>query len=214
MPAELPRRIWFKALLKDSFGGPFWGFAALAIILAIVVYVTRGSVAFERAWAGNVNSLTSTVPRMFAALLMAGLIWVLLPRELLSRFIGKHSGLKALVIAAFAGVITPGGPAASFPLLAVLGGAGADRGIMIAYITSWATLGMQRILVWDLPFMGGEFTLTRILVSLPLPIIAGLIARQIPINIVLKEEFVSAAQKQHDAIEHGAADDETQEQQR
>lgn len=203
MPINSARRAWFKALFKDAFGPTFWGFAALALIMAGVAYYVLGELGFRRAWDSNITSLTSTVPRMFAALLMAGLIWVLMPRELLSRFIGKNSGIKGLAIAACAGVITPGGPAASFPLLAVLGGAGADRGIMIAYITSWATLGMQRILVWDLPFMGGEFTLTRILVSLPLPIIAGLIARRIPINIVLKEEFVAAAQKQHDAIEHG-----------
>lgn len=203
MPVESTRRLWLKALFKDAFGPTFWGFSALAVIMGAVAYYLLGEQGFVLAMESNLNSLNSTVPRMFAALLMAGLIWVLLPRELLSRFIGKHSGLKGLVIAACAGVITPGGPAASFPLLAVLGGAGADRGIMIAYITSWATLGMQRILVWDLPFMGAEFTLTRILVSLPLPIIAGLIARRIPINIVLREEFVAAAQKQHDSIEHG-----------
>lgn len=203
MTVDPTRQAWFKALFKDAFGPTFWGFAALAVIMAGVAWYILGEQGFLSAWDSNINSLATTVPRMFAALLMAGLIWVLMPRELLSRFIGKHSGVKGLIIAACAGVITPGGPAASFPLLAVLGGAGADRGIMIAYITSWATLGMQRILVWDLPFMGGEFTLTRILVSLPLPIIAGFIARRIPINIVLKEEFVAAAQKQHDDVEHG-----------
>ena len=72
--------------------------------------------------------------------------------------------------------MTPGGPAAAFSLLAVLGGAGADRGALIAYITSWAMLGLQRVLVWDVPFMGAEFSLTRLLICLPLPIVAGLIA--------------------------------------
>lgn len=203
MGNESARQAGCKALLKDAFGPTFWGFAVLAILMAILCFHFLGTQGFTEAWDSNVNSLTSTVPRMFAALLMAGLIWVLLPRELLSRFIGKSSGFKGLVVATCAGVITPGGPAASFPLLAVLGGAGADRGIMIAYITSWATLGMQRILVWDLPLMGGEFTLTRILVSVPLPIIAGLIARRIPVEIVLREEFVAAAQAQQGAKAEG-----------
>ncbi len=30
--------------------------------------------------------------------------------------------------------------------------AGADRGALVAYITAWATLGLQRVLVWDVPF--------------------------------------------------------------
>ncbi len=36
---------------------------------------------------------------------------------------------------------------------------------MVAYITAWATLGLQRILVWDVPFMGAEFAMLRILPS-------------------------------------------------
>ena len=75
-----------------------------------------------------------------------------------------------------------------FSLLAVLGGAGADRGALIAYITSWAMLGLQRVLVWDVPFMGAEFSLTRLLICLPLPIIAGLIARSLPLKLQLADK--------------------------
>ena len=71
--------------------------------------------------------------------------------------------------------------------IAVLGAAGADRGAMIAYVSSWAILGLQRILVWDVPFMGAEFSLLRFLVCLPLPIIAGLIARRLPLTLRLIE---------------------------
>jgi hypothetical protein len=85
--------------------------------------------------------------------------------------------MKGLVVATIAGAATPGGPSSAYALLAVLAGSGADRGAMVAYITAWATLGMQRILVWDVPFMGAEFAILRGLVSLPLPVVAGLAAR-------------------------------------
>ena len=48
----------------------------------------------------------------------------------------------------------------------------------LIYITSWAILGAQRIIVWDIPFMGIEFSMYRLLISIPLPIIAGLLARR------------------------------------
>lgn len=186
---------FIKALAQQAFGKTFWMFTALASVMAVIAWIVLGPAAFQAAFDRNLYTLAVTVPRMIFALAAAGFIWVMLPRDLLSRFIGRNSGLKGLIIATAGGIITPGGPASAFPLLAILGGAGADRGIMIAYITSWAMLGMQRILVWDLPLMGNEFTLVRILVSLPLPIIAGLIARQIPIQIKLREEFVRSVQE-------------------
>ena len=70
----------------------------------------------------------------------------------------------------------------------MLGAAGADRGAMIAYIAAWATLGLQRILVWDLPFMGGEYALVRFAVCVPLPIVAGLIARRLPFELRLRDQ--------------------------
>lgn len=170
-------------------------FAALAVVMAITAWWVLGVERFFAALDRNLYSLAVTVPRMVFALAAAGFIWVMLPRDVLSRFIGRNSGMRGLIIATAGGIITPGGPASAFPLLAILGGAGADRGIMIAYITSWAMLGMQRILVWDLPLMGTEFTLIRMLVSLPLPILAGLIARQIPIQIQLREEFVRSVKE-------------------
>jgi hypothetical protein len=31
--------------------------------------------------------------------------------------------------------------------------------------------------IWELPFLGHDFVLLRVLVSLPLPVVAGLLAR-------------------------------------
>lgn len=174
-----------------ALGRPFWVFTALAVAMGTSAYLVLGQEAFNAAVAKNLGSLSITTPRIVFALMMAGFMTVLLPREALSRLLGRHTGLLGMSIASFAGLLTPGGPASAFPLLAIMGAAGADRGIMIAYITAWATLGIQRIVMWDLPLMGPDFTLLRIAVSLPLPIIAGLIARRIPITIEMKEEFLA-----------------------
>ena len=47
----------------------------------------------------------------------------------------------------------------------------------IAFVTGWMLLGYNRALVWELPFFGPDFVLWRIIVSLPIPIIAGLLGR-------------------------------------
>ena len=54
---------------------------------------------------------------------------------------------------------------------------GADAGAVVAFIVSWTLIGYTRALVWELPFFGSDFVLWRIIAALPLPIIAGLLAR-------------------------------------
>lgn len=182
------RRKWLKALIREGFGPSFWWFLVFTVVMGVVCFQVLGPQAFQSAITEDIRLLASMLPRVVAALTVAGMVWVLLPRDRFSRLIGGQSGLRGLVIATIAGIITPGGPASAFPFLAVMGSAGADRGALVAYITSWAVLGVQRILVWDLPLMGAEFSITRFLVSLPLPIVAGIIARHLPISLRLIEE--------------------------
>ena len=166
-----------------GFGTSFWGFLALAVAAGIACYAILGAEAFADAVRADLARLAEIVPRIAVALGLAGLIWVLLPRDRITQLVGKESGIRGLLIAIAAGMVTPGGPSAAFPLLAVLATSGADRGAMVAYITSWALLGMQRILIWDVPFMGAEFSAIRFAVSVPLIIFAGLIARRLPLEL-------------------------------
>jgi len=179
---------WTRALLKDAFGPGFFGFFAFAVVSGLICYAVAGGEAVANALANDIDVLLALLPRVIVAISVAGLLWVLLPRDKVSHFVGRDSGLRGLFIATMAGTITPGGPTSAYALLAMLGAAGADRGAMIAYIAAWATLGLQRMLVWDLPFMGGEFAVVRFLVCLPLPILAGLIARRLPLTLRLRDE--------------------------
>ena len=173
-----------------AFGKTFWIFAGFALLMGIMTYNILGPEMFHEALSNDIKQLISIMPRVIAALTLAGFIWILMPRDKFSDLVGRYRGMKGLILAELAGFITPGGPSAAFPFLAIIGRAGADRGVMVAYISSWAILGIQRILVWDLPFMGAEITMTRFMVSIPLPIIAGLIAQRLPFPMVIgdKEE--------------------------
>jgi uncharacterized membrane protein YraQ (UPF0718 family) len=175
-------------LLRESFGWGFWGFAAFALLAGLACYLLLGPQAFAAAVDDDLAMIIRTLPRIVLALAVAGLVWVMLPRDRLMRLIGRESGLRGLLIATAAGVVTPGGPASAYPFLAVLAGSGAERGTLVAYIVSWSMLGMQRILVWDVPFMGADFSLLRFTVSLPLPVLAGLLARRLPLDLALGGE--------------------------
>lgn len=178
---------WRRKVFRDAFGRGFWGFFALAVLMGTICYAFRGMDVTRDILLNDLVQLAKLFPRVCVALSIAALIWYLLPRDRVSKLVGSESGLMGLMIAAAAGMVTPGGPSSAYALLAVLAVSGADRGALVAYITAWATLGLQRILIWDVPFLGAEFAFLRILVSLPLPIIAGLIARQLPIEMRVRD---------------------------
>ena len=158
-----------------------------AAAMAATCYVVLGRDAFVGALARDRDLLAGVLPRVVAAQIVAGFVWIMLPRDRVSAFLKQYSGRRGLIIAAAAGAITPGGPASAFPFLAILAGMGADVGILVTYITSWALLGVQRIIVWDMPFMGVDFSLLRFLIGAPLPILAGLVARRLPFTVAFEE---------------------------
>ncbi len=101
----------------------------------------------------------------------------LFSREKVARWLGGASGLTGLMLATIAGLLTPGGPFTSFPMVYALWIAGADAGALIAFISAWSLLGFNRLIVWELPLLGVEFSLIRYAACLPLPILAGVLAR-------------------------------------
>lgn len=178
---------WRRNLRQAAFGRGFLGFLGAAFAAGVLCWFVKGWSGVEKALLGDIGLLMQLLPRLAVALAIAGLIWVMLPREKLAGLVGRESGMAGLMIALVAGAVTPGGPTSAYALLAVLAASGADRGALVSYITAWALLGLQRVLVWDVPFMGSEFAMLRLAVSLPLPILAGVIARALPLTLTLRE---------------------------
>jgi uncharacterized membrane protein YraQ (UPF0718 family) len=156
----------------------FLAFSALAFIGVAICYV-KGEVFFLNGVDASLSTFKQVLPKLIGACFLAGFAQVLAPRDLINKWMGAKSGLKGITIATMAGAFTPGGPLTSFPLIAALYKLGADYGPLVAYLTSWEILGMQRILIWEIPFMGIRFALLRYAVSLVLPMIAGITARKV-----------------------------------
>jgi uncharacterized membrane protein YraQ (UPF0718 family) len=157
-----------------------WSSATIAVAVvvgAVVVYWRDGQTRFLEILFSDVTLFVDILPKVLAACLIAAFVAVLMPREVVLRWVGAESGLLGIVIATLAGAICPGGPITIFPIAAAFVAIGADTGAAIAFITSWTLLGYARILVWELPFFGGDFVIWRTIISLPLPIVAGFLAR-------------------------------------
>jgi len=164
---------------KNPFTDPsFLIFSAIAFIAGGICY-SKGKEVFCTGLGASWSMFLNVAPRLGAAFLMAGFVEVLVPKDLITKWIGEKSGLRGILIATLAGVLTPGGPMISFPLIAALYKLGADMGPLVGYLTSWELLGIQRVIVWEIPFMGMKFASLRFVVSLGLPIVAGVIARKL-----------------------------------
>lgn len=148
---------------------------SLAAVLVVIAYRVGG---WELPWRGLTTGMglfAEVLPQLALGFLLAGLVTVLLPRDLLGRVVGEESGLLGIVLASAAGMATPGGPFLQFPLVAALMDGGAAPGPVAAYLTAWALLGWQRVLVWELPLLGPNFAFSRIVVTLVVPVIVGLL---------------------------------------
>ena len=146
--------------------------AAVAVVLAILAYLKDPGLPMVGAKNG-VAMLAFVIPRMVVALLLAGLMQVVVPQDFVSRHFGQGGGMRSLVLATLAGVVTPGGPMVTVPFMAVLANSGAALPSLVAYMTAWSLFGLQRIIAWEAPLMGWRFVVARVVPSLAFPVIAG-----------------------------------------
>jgi uncharacterized membrane protein YraQ (UPF0718 family) len=146
--------------------------AGLALTLAVIAYLKDPGLPMVGVKNG-LSLLSFVVPRMIPALVLAGLMQVLVPQEVVARYFGHASGFKAVVIASIAGALTPGGPMVTVPLLVVLSNSGAGMPPLVAYMTSWSLFGLQRIISWEAPLMGWRFVSVRVLATFAFPLLAG-----------------------------------------
>ncbi|UCE20092.1 MAG: permease [Gemmatimonadota bacterium] len=149
----------------------------LAIALLFIGY-SKGEgqhiVGMKSTW----KMLIEILPLLFFAFIVAGMVQVLLPRDLISKWVGVESGLRGILIGTVAGGLTPGGPYVSLPVVAGFLRAGASVGTMVAFLTGWSLWAVSR-LPMEFGILGWKFTLIRFACSFFFPPIAGLLAQAI-----------------------------------
>ena len=146
-----------------------------AVILLVIAYL-RGDgshiAGLQAAWKMTIEVL----PILIFAFVIAGFVQVMVPNEVISKWVGSESGFRGIFIGSIAGGLSPGGPYVSLPIAAGLFKAGASYATMVAYLTGWSLWAVGR-LPMEVGILGWRLTFIRIVSTIILPPIAGLIAQ-------------------------------------
>ena len=132
----------------------------LVVVSAALVWRRDGIDGVLAILTEDVSLFGGIMPRVLAGCLLGAFIAEILPHEKVSRSLGPKSGLTV----------------------------GADFGAIIAMVVSWTLIGYGRAVAWELPILGTDFTLWRIVISLPLPVLAGALGRFVYARVYPKDE--------------------------
>jgi len=180
--AEAPRK------QRKPIGWSMISIAVLVAICVVLVWRRNGMHGVTEILYGDLALFGGILPRVLAGCLLGAFITEILPHEKVSRSLGPQSGLKGLLIGTAFGAILPGGPFTAYPVAAALLTVGADFGATIAMVVSWTLIGYGRAVAWELPILGTDFTLWRIVLSVPIPILAGALGRVVYVRLHPKRE--------------------------
>jgi len=153
---------------------------AALVLVAVAVAVGQGGWQLTLQGFIRAGSLFQEVwLRLILGLTLGGLVQVLIPRALIAKWLGHAAGFKGILIGSYIGILMPGGPFIMLPIVASIYRAGAGVGPIIALLTGRALLGLQMLIVWQIPFLGVEIPLARYITCLFLPPLVGLAGRAI-----------------------------------
>ena len=145
----------------------------LGILLALAIYQRHD---FGPVVKRFIEQFGMLVPRMLCALVAAGFIAKLIPKEAIASMLGEDAGLLALPVAAAAGLMVPAGPVIAFAIAAVFAKSGASVPALVTFVTAWSIFAAHRILIYELPLLGPSFLRLRIVSAMAVPFLAGLFA--------------------------------------
>lgn len=120
--------------------------------------------------------LAILTPKILCGFFIAAALPILIPRAVITRWVGHGSGNRGLLAASVAGAMVPGGPMMIFPLALGFRAAGASTATVICFVTAWSLYGVNRTVIWEMSFLHADFVLMRVALCLPFPFLAGWLA--------------------------------------
>jgi uncharacterized membrane protein YraQ (UPF0718 family) len=151
----------FLALVALALAGLAWRQGGVALVLAGLM-------------AGG-ETLFSVTILLLAAFLVAGLIQVLVTREMVTRWLGAGAGWRGILLACLGGALMPGGPYVYYPIAAALMNAGASLGVLVAFVTAKNLWTLSRLPL-EFALLGPNLTVIRFVITLVMPPLLGFAA--------------------------------------
>ncbi len=109
-----------------------------------------------------------------AVMVLLGLFAVFVPKNMVVKYLGKTSGIKGIFLAILIGALPTGPLYIAFPIAATLLKKGARISNIILFLSAWACIKIPQELV-ELQFLGLQFMITRLILTVIFVIIMALI---------------------------------------
>ena len=148
--------------------------AVVAVILLVIAFWRGRDLPLAGLRAAGL-SLWRNLALLLLGFFIAGLAQVLIPKELITRWLGAKAGFKGVLIGCVVGGLVPGAPYAAFPLVASLYQAGAGLGAVVGFVSAWALWSVSRLPV-EMALIDPKPALIRYAVTFIVPPVAGLLA--------------------------------------
>ena len=147
------------------------------LVVALLVALAKDPAMPVRGLLSTGKLLRGVWPELLLGFLLAGLLDVLIPQPVLSRWLGSEHMAQGILVGWVAGLAIPGGPYLLFPVAANLLRAGAAPGPLIALLTAKTLVSPIRMLTYEAPLLGWPLTLARFVPGVLLPPVMGLIGQ-------------------------------------
>jgi uncharacterized membrane protein YraQ (UPF0718 family) len=121
------------------------------------------------------QTLWRSLPILLLGFIIAGLVQVLIPKELVTEWLGNEAGLRGIIIGSLVGGLVPGSPYAVFPIVGGFYKSGAGIGAVVSFITAWSLWSITRLPV-EMALIDPQVALIRYGITFFMPFLAGIIA--------------------------------------
>lgn len=142
------------------------------IALALFVFNARRTRQQVNGLKTGLKLLLKNLPIILLALILAGMVEVLIPRDFVQNWLSAEAGIRGVVIGVLGGIILAMGPYATLPIVSSIYVSGAGIGTVIALISSWSLLGLSKT-PHEAAHMGGKFVAYKTVLGLSMSFLAG-----------------------------------------
>ena len=156
----------------------------VAFALGLFVWtVLRGGNLWQEGVRAGASNMLRLTPILVLSFLVAGLLEVLLPKQVLVRWLGSGTGLRGILAGCLVGALMPGPPYALYPLIVSFYRGGAGIGALVGLLSGKALWNVHH-LPPALAIMGPGLSAAHFLSNLLFPPLAGLIAHSLASRLV------------------------------
>ena len=154
----------------------FAGIITVAVVL-LIIYPENRTASIQASY----NLFIEFILILPAVMVLMGLFSVWVSKEIVVKYLGHASGIKGLGLAIFVGMMPTGPLYIAFPMASMLLKKGARVANIIIFLSAWACIKLPQELV-ELRFMGLKFMIIRLLFTVIMVVIMGLIIEKIEKN--------------------------------